>query len=336
MGCSVLLLGCSSSDPNDSDSQTNVPVLNTSVSGSLDSDSVSISTDVVSINAASVDGNTATLTFRTGDNLNDNAVPDGLEVRFIAEGGAVTPSCFLTDGACEVTWIGQSPRPIDFRSTILAYTLGNESFLDTNANGLFDDGDLFDDIPARIDVPEPFLDANDNGTYDMGTELFIDNPNSGIDNVYDLADGLYSGPACAHSTLCANHQNIFVFDSAVLVMSEGQVSPTYTAVTPASGVTAALNDGSNLAFSFTLEDANSNALPSNTPITISIDSSIGTVFSGGNQVFPATQLGPTTFNAILTGAEFDPLDPPDPGQIIVTVEMEGISYLFTTAATLSP
>ncbi len=51
--------------------------------------------------------------------------------------------------------------------TMIAVTSGEEGFTDSNNNGVWDQGEPFDDLT------EPFVDANDNGTWDVG-ELFID------------------------------------------------------------------------------------------------------------------------------------------------------------------
>ncbi len=45
------------------------------------------------------------------------------------------------------------------RSTILAFAQGEESFTDTNGNGLYDVGEPF------VDLPEAFLDVNDDGVF---------------------------------------------------------------------------------------------------------------------------------------------------------------------------
>jgi hypothetical protein len=63
-------------------------------------------------------------------------------------------------------------NPRDNLVTLVVVTDGEEGFVDTNANGTFDPGEVFEDLP------EPFVDANDNGTHDQG-EAFIDtNANS--------------------------------------------------------------------------------------------------------------------------------------------------------------
>ncbi|MBT5153676.1 MAG: hypothetical protein HOM44_06280, partial [Gammaproteobacteria bacterium] len=57
-------------------------------------------------------------------------------------------------------YLGGLGQPYGARSTILAWTQGEESFDDTNANGEYDFGEAFNDLP------EAFLDKNEDGVLD--------------------------------------------------------------------------------------------------------------------------------------------------------------------------
>ncbi|MFP6792189.1 MAG: hypothetical protein VB996_02850, partial [Pseudomonadales bacterium] len=57
-------------------------------------------------------------------------------------------------------YLGGMGQPYGARSTILAWTQGEESFDDTNANGQYDFGEAFNDLP------ETFLDKNEDGVLD--------------------------------------------------------------------------------------------------------------------------------------------------------------------------
>ena len=57
-------------------------------------------------------------------------------------------------------YLGGMGQPYGARSTILAWTQGEESFDDTNANGEYDFGEAFNDLP------EAFLDKNEDGVLD--------------------------------------------------------------------------------------------------------------------------------------------------------------------------
>ena len=116
------------------------------------------------------------------------------------------------------------------RSSVLAYAIGEESFVDANGNGKYDEGEAF------VDMPEAFIDHNEDGVFGnkdtvgacisadavktaAGTEAdagkcdswqtggeeeeFIDfNDNE----VYDFGNGVYNGtlcPAGSATTICS-------------------------------------------------------------------------------------------------------------------------------------
>ncbi len=66
-------------------------------------------------------------------------------------------------------------NPRDGLVTFIAYTQGEEGFIDQNNNGKYDSGEPF------FDQGEPYIDANDNDTYDAG-ETFIDVNGDGVHN----------------------------------------------------------------------------------------------------------------------------------------------------------
>jgi len=105
-----------------------------------------------------------------------NPIPIGSVVSFFTEGGGIASQGVLTDDqlSANATLVTQAPVPFDHRVTVLAVTTGQETFTDLNANGQFDPGEPFEDLP-----PEPFLDENENGVYDLG-EFFIDRNNNGV------------------------------------------------------------------------------------------------------------------------------------------------------------
>jgi hypothetical protein len=84
-------------------------------------------------------------------------------------------------------------NPRDGLVTLIAVTRGEEEFTDVNGDLVFDEGiDIFE---PRFDLPEPFIDRNDNGQYDDG-EVFRDlnrsggwDPSNGRwDNITDIWD----------------------------------------------------------------------------------------------------------------------------------------------------
>lgn len=145
---------------------------------------------------------TSSVEVQIGDN--DNRVITGERtINFRTEWGLIDPSCTTVDGRCEVTWRSGSPddMPTNFLNNILAYSAeGQESFLDINGNGLFDDGDTFEDLE------EPYIDIGDNGVFDTG-DIIVDTINgidlTGADETHNIVDGLYNGPNCSHTSLCS-------------------------------------------------------------------------------------------------------------------------------------
>jgi hypothetical protein len=82
---------------------------------------------------------------------------------------------------------GRTLNPRDNLVTLIAMTQGEEAFVDTNHNGLYDANELF------VDEGDPFIDANDNNTWDSATS----SP-SGLGEVRFC--GTNSGGGCATYT----------------------------------------------------------------------------------------------------------------------------------------
>jgi len=85
-----------------------------------------------------------------------NAVPEGTAISFVANGASVV-NPFTTDinGQASATLLSEQVIPPSGVVTVLAFTLGEESFLDNNGNGAFDPGDTL----LTDDIPEPYVDV---------------------------------------------------------------------------------------------------------------------------------------------------------------------------------
>lgn len=162
----------------------------------------------------SIDGITDTVTVHLSDRFH-NPVPDGTSVAFTTNGGQIQPSCTTTNGTCQVTWTSANSRPpgppsdplsVIGHAEILAYATGEESFVDKNGDGIFDQGDLFklypgwsgstDNFfgqPTQDDIGEVYLDQNENGQYDPG-EYFFDFNHNGQ---RDPPDHEFHGTGCS-------------------------------------------------------------------------------------------------------------------------------------------
>lgn len=280
--------------------------------GVPDQNSLSIAFSELNPRARNFDGTEVTVTARLADQLNNNAtIPDGTPVYFAAEGGSIQPVCTTVSGTCEVTWVSQNPRPeagppisdplgspdqvvsnSSGRATVLAWTLGSESFIDNNSNGLFDDGDT-----QEVDNPEAFLDRNENLMRDNDEE-FVNYPlpQIGFSGSYDIADGLYSGPNCAHSTLCDADETVFIYSNSEIAMTSDVAcivdvdplvipvdgSPPYYPST--THLSTSLTTGNQFTFRFLIHDCFGNSPMAGT--TIAFSASTGTILGPASFTIP--------------------------------------------------
>jgi len=79
---------------------------------------------------------------------------------------------------------GHNPR--DGLVRLVAFTRGEEAFFDANGDNVYNEADGDYQEPGQ-DLPEPFVDANDNGTWD-DNERFQDSNNNGV---WDDANGIW-------------------------------------------------------------------------------------------------------------------------------------------------
>ncbi|HOV56399.1 MAG TPA: hypothetical protein PLN91_00810 [Rhodanobacteraceae bacterium] len=189
-------------------------------SGAADQDSVSLSASTLNVEGWDFDGSLSLISVRLADHFN-NPVPDGTVVSFTAEGGSVTPSCTTSAGVCTATLQSQNPRPADGRVSVLATVVGDESFTDTNGNGLYDAGEAYGDIG------EPFRDDNENRVRDA-SEPFID---ANGNNRWDGPNGRYDGSPCNLGNGCSpastqvgrNMVIVFSTSAAIIQINPGTI-----------------------------------------------------------------------------------------------------------------
>lgn len=210
-------------------------------------DSMSVSLVTLNVEGLGFDGVTDTITVRLADHFH-NPVPDGTAVYFTANGGAIDPSCTTASGTCSVTWISQNPRPNSGRAVILAYAVGEESFIDYNGNGVADAGEYTDDSEAfRDDDYDRFRDT---------TETFIDFDGNGA---YDSGDGMYNG--VLRSAAATGPKSKHIFMNAKLVMSGSSASTITLSNTVAPLI-------STVSTTLTVTDVNGNPMPAGTTISV--------------------------------------------------------------------
>ncbi len=231
-------------------SQSELLVITT---GIPDQDSVSLAVEKFNPAAFNCDGVIDTLTVRAADRFN-NPVPDGTAFAFTTEGGSIAGSCQTDNGVCTADWVSQDPRPTNGRVTVLVTAIGEESFVDSNGNGIFDDGEVFEDLP------EAFVDKNEDDVR-QANEEFLD---FNLDGAYSPKNDLFSGVLCAAGAACDPKKSVHVRDSLVIVMSSQHpvivsTSPSFPLVT---------EDDTSMVISFVVKDINGQTLPIGTSVTL--------------------------------------------------------------------
>ena len=179
-------------------------------------------------------------------------------------------------------------------SFLLADALGEESFVDLNGNGVYDTT-----IPdTYTDMPEPFLDANENGRRDAWEE-FIDTDASGS---YSSADGEFNG-ILRDASISARGVPTTIHVRGLLTII---LSGSYAEITVSSNpiVLGYCMDGvpfNNfpVTFGVKVEDVNGNVMPAGT--TISFGATNGTILTTPTSyTVPNTSaMSPPTYTVVM-------------------------------------
>ncbi len=304
--------------------------------GIADQKSFTVVPKIYNIECADHDGTDfTTVTAFAADHFN-NPVPDGTAISFTTEAGAIDASCLtglnqttLTDGTvikqkgipgqCTVRFICQNPHPTngDGRSTVLAYALGEESFVDDPTIrfgiNLYDVGETFQDLrdPFRYDRAITNQEAMAvnlppyNSVMPALGEPFIDSNGDGIWN--NFGDGFYNG--VLQSQPNGKTPTVHVRESFVLVFSGSNANITSLDTTPiilshcvngtpfaniSKTLRIAVRDGNATIFSGNKAinaswlpfDLTGNILPAGT--TIAFSASNGSILSGTSFIVPNT------------------------------------------------
>ncbi len=231
-------------------------------------------------------GGTTDINIFLADRLG-NPVPDGTSVVFVAEGGQLNTggnsSCTLTNGGCTVQLIGQEYRPLGSsvgdprpgRVTVLAYTDGEESFVDSNQNNRYDTGEPFEDLG------QPFIDKDENDSFSAAYTNLQNSTNEG-EQAFPLPAAVTgSTQACPTNSnvglsvanTCNNSWDRLtkVRRTIVIVFSGGEIGQpgAYETHIPASKQTAVLS-ASRGGISVRLADLNGNPLPADATVSAEV------------------------------------------------------------------
>ncbi len=297
----------------------------------------SLSQGTRNIEGLDIDGTKNTYNIIASDRLG-NPVPAGTSINFIAEGGQVVQSALTTidaSGLARATanFISSSPRPADGRITIVAYALGEESFIDLMGTNVYAAGDPFQDL-GNI-----YLDRYYNGVYNSNDDQFISTSLSGgtsacaaIPPAYQSLLGLDVSIPSIPSTCDGVWGKAYVRRAIETVLSSSGANPHWGQSTP-SGLAdgggscakdslivgyapdetplfasfyplagTALTDPSR-SYSFIVSDANTQRLnPMAAGTTISIAATAGTsaLFLGGSPVPSTTEVSFASFSYSFT------------------------------------
>lgn len=296
-----------------------------------------ISTTTLNPHAYDINGTDVEITAFVKDHSN-NPVKDGTVVSFVADdNGLIEDQCATTNGTCTVTWTSARDRsqPVDpdaggdagyindFKITIMARTIGEDSFIDKNANSQFDADETY------FTQSEAFLDANDDGDYDANTEFdeYFDFNNNGQ---FD-ADGslLFRGNSCSDGARALGHcaTRLEVWDTLRMINSSGDA--VYMSLSDCAGNVIAENLPSaqstgtitlTAATTYCLEvtDPNGNVPPSGSKISVSTDN--GQIDVAPDEV-PNTYIEPG--NGYVGGIRIKPDDTSSIGGTM-TIETESL------------
>lgn len=274
---------------------------------------MSMAVSCYNVEALTRDGTQVDVTVRMADRFS-NPVPDGTAVTFTSESGTIQGSCSTTtnddeSGLCTVKWTSAGTRPADGRSTILATAIGEESTVDVNGNGFFDDVDTW------TDLPEAYRDDNESGAYDLG-EFFVDF-NSNL--LRDPGNGQYNGLLCvgpgnpaggcaANPKLTVSAPNLIIMSGSTAKISDSVGGQNYA---PFS-VGTLTGTGT---ITFLIGDVNDQPMPAGTTITAT--TSNGRIVGPSSyEVNCTTAQGPLPYNFSIQG------DTNDPTTGILTIEVE--------------
>ncbi|WP_348943906.1 Ig-like domain-containing protein [Chitinibacter sp. FCG-7] len=275
-------------------------------SGFPDQDSISFAADKYNINGWGHDGAKASITMRFADHFN-NPIPDGTAINFITDGGRIGSgtqgSCSTKDSQCTIELSSQEPRPRqgtvnahNGRVHVLAYAVGEESYVDKNSNIVADqDSELVDINGVSSDIGEAFIDVNENGVFNQGIDQLVDfNGN----NAYDAPDGKFNGTLCAPGfAKCSNQKTLNVFRQATFIFSSDNPKRPE--------IDKTLSGACNTTDSLTayIPDINTNILPAGTTIAIATTDGDGKVTFGSSHIVPSA--APNTGAIIYKQTLFD-------------------------------
>ena len=220
----------------------------------------SIASGKASLEGFSIDGDTTPVTLSLADRQG-NPVPDGTVVNFVTQSGVmIPPTCVVTGGTSQCVSVirtqGTRPvnnqiSPLSGRVSILAYVQGEEDFVDTNFNNVYDFGEPFTDLGNAYRS-----DANDRA-------LPSDNLNT---SNLTYRTGEFSVPRAGASICPANAESSRP-GTCDGVWGANEVRKQHVVIFATSGAVVTNESKSTSQISFTLSDQNGNSVPTGSVLT---------------------------------------------------------------------
>ena len=239
------------------------------------------------------DGETINLVVYSSDRFG-NPVPDNTPISFRTENGIgnVTPSCLTKNGACQVTLTSSGNRGALVeagKQTIMAFTDGEESFSDSNGNGVWDSGEPFTDLPEifltatnrdyKNSSPQSFNTA-DNQNY---REEFVDYNSNGQ---WDNKDGQYNGSLRSTAVSPSVSKSLTIGRNIQIIWAGSTFEGT---------ITTSACQRNTASITVDPVDSNGNTLPAGTSITFTAGTGLQT--SGTSSFILPSQSSTMTYSA---------------------------------------
>jgi hypothetical protein len=146
----------------------------------------SLSQGTINIEGMDHDGTANTYSVIAGDR-SGNPVPNLTTISFWAEAGNIQSpiTTSVVNGTSTATshYVTSEPRPADGRVTVVAYALGEESFVDLNGNNMWDPGEPFQDLGDV--VKDKLYDNIFDSTFDEFVSLSLAGAGSGTQACVD-------------------------------------------------------------------------------------------------------------------------------------------------------
>jgi hypothetical protein len=205
----------------------------------------------------------------------------------------------------------------------LVTAIGEESFVDVNGNGIFDDAD--NHVPPFDDVGEPFLNEGEHfdttttpatPVYDAGDE-YIDFNSDGVRNG---PDGEFHGVLCMRSATppafgsCATTKSLAIGSSNIIIMSGNHANVTPTPTPPAGGYVVPAT------VSFLIVDDRGQQMPAGTVVAATMSTGTGSIVGPASYTWPCTS---TPGGMSFSFSMIPPTSSPVAGSLILTVTTPG-------------